>query len=127
MNRWTGTGHLTRDPELVLTSGGSQICAMRIAVKRAGRDGEAGFFDVKAFGSQAGACAKYLSTGREVGIEGRLGFEQFETKSGDYASRVYLIADTVEFLASQRRGEQQHADAEQAESVPVPDPQEAQL
>jgi single-strand DNA-binding protein len=107
MNRWTGTAHLTRDPEPVMTSGGTEICAMRIAVKRAGRDGQAGYFDVKAFGPQAVACAKYLSTGREVAIEGRLRFEEFETKAGDYASRVYMVADQVEFLASRRRGEDQ--------------------
>ena len=80
MNRWTGTAHLTRDPELVTTSGGTEICLMRIAVKRAARDGAAGYFDVKAFEGQARACAEYLSAGREVAIEGRLRFEEFETE-----------------------------------------------
>jgi single-strand DNA-binding protein len=120
MNRWTGTGHLTRDPELVTTSGGTDICLMRIAVKRAARDGAAGYFDVKAFGDQASACAEYLSAGREVGIEGRLRFEEFETKGGDYASRVYIVADAVEFLASRRRDGSRADDAQgpgdQAES-----------
>jgi single-strand DNA-binding protein len=118
MNRWTGTAHLTRDPELVTTSGGTDICLMRIAVKRAARNGEPGYFDVKAFGDQAGACAEYLSAGREVGIEGRLRFEEFETKGGDYASRVYIVADAVEFLASRRR-----RDDSQAEDGQEPDPQ----
>jgi single-strand DNA-binding protein len=118
MNRWTGTGHLTRDPELVTTSGGTDICLMRIAVKRAARNGEPGYFDVKAFGDQAAACAEYLSAGREVGIEGRLRFEEFETKGGDYASRVYIVADAVEFLASRRR-----RDDSQAEDGREPDPQ----
>jgi single-strand DNA-binding protein len=128
MNRWTATAHLTRDPELVMTSGGTEICMMRIAVKRAGRDGEAGYFDVKAFGPQAAACAKYLSTGREVAIEGRLRFEEFETKAGGYASRVYLIADQVEFLASpRRRGEQPGENGQPAEPVPAPDREEAEL
>jgi single-strand DNA-binding protein len=106
MNRWTGTAHLTRDPELVTTSGGTDICLMRIAVKRAASDGAAGYFDVKAFGDQAAACAEYLSAGREVAIEGRLRFDEFETKGGDYASRVYIVADAVEFLASRRDGSQ---------------------
>jgi single-strand DNA-binding protein len=122
MNRWTGTAHLTRDPELVTTSGGTDICLMRIAVKRAAREGAAGYFDVKAFGDQAAACADYLSAGREVGIEGRLRFEEFETKGGDYAARVYIVADAVEFLASRRRdGDSQADDAQgpgdQAESA----------
>jgi single-strand DNA-binding protein len=103
MNRWTGTGHLARDPELVTTGGGTDICLMRIAVKRAARDGAPGYFDVKAFEGQARACAEYLAAGREVAIEGRLRFEEFETKGGDYASRVYIAADAVEFLASRRR------------------------
>jgi single-strand DNA-binding protein len=98
VNRWTGTSHLTRDPELVTTSSGTDICLMRIAVKRAARDGS-GYFDVKAFEGQARACADYLAAGREVAIEGRLRFEEFETKGGDYASRVYIAADAVEFLA----------------------------
>ncbi|HYN51973.1 MAG TPA: single-stranded DNA-binding protein [Thermoleophilaceae bacterium] len=128
MNRWTATAHLTRDPELVMTSAGSEICLMRVAVKRAGRDGEAGYFEVKAFGPQAGACAKYLSTGREVAIEGRLGFEEFETKAGQYASRVYVIADQVEFLASpRRRGDQPDAHGQPAEPVSVPDHKETAL
>jgi single-strand DNA-binding protein len=113
MNRWTGTAHLTRDPELVTTSGGTDICLMRIAVKRAARDDAAGYFDVKAFGDQAAACAEYLSAGREVGIAGRLRFEEFETRDGDYASRVYIVADAVEFLASRRRdGSQAHTGQE---------------
>ena len=110
MNRWTGTAHLTRDPELVTTSGGTEICLMRIAVKRAARDGAAGYFDVKAFEGQARACTEYLSAGREVAIEGRLRFEEFETSSGDYASRVYIAADQVEFLASRRSRDASQSD-----------------
>jgi single-strand DNA-binding protein len=110
MNRWTGTAHLTRDPELVTTSGGTDICLMRIAVKRAAREGAPGYFDVKAFGDQAVACAEYLTSGRQVAIEGRLRFEEFETKGGDYASRVYIVADTVEFLNSRRRRDDSQAE-----------------
>ena len=110
MNRWTGTAHLTRDPELVTTSGGTEICVMRIAVKRAAKDGEPGYFELKAFGPQGRACAQYLRAGREVAIEGRLRFEEFETKDGGYASRVYVIADAVEFLASPRRSDSSQAD-----------------
>ena len=102
MNRWTGTAHLTRDPELVTTSRGTEICLMRVAVKRAAKDG-AGYFDVKVFGDRAAGCAEYLKSGREVAIDGRLRFEEFETSGGDYASRVYIVADWVEFLASRRR------------------------
>ena len=103
MNRWTGMGHLTKDPSFVETDGGTTICILRIAVKRAGKQGRDGYFYVKCFDAQANACAEYLKAGREVAIDGRLLFEEFETKDGGYASRVYVVAERVEFLASRGR------------------------
>ena len=100
MNRWTGTGHLTKDPKFLETESGTAICTLRIAVKRAGKQGQDGYFDVKCFDGQAHACADYLKAGREVAIDGRLLFEEFRTQDGGYASRVYVIAERVEFLAS---------------------------
>jgi single-strand DNA-binding protein len=121
MNRITATGHLTREPELVTTSGGTEICQLRLAVKRAGRDGQDGYFEVKAFGSQAKACAEYLSKGREIGLDGRLRFEEFKTRSGGYASRVYLVADSVEFLDSRPRTADQGDNGQQADAPDQPD------
>jgi single-strand DNA-binding protein len=102
MNRWTGTGHLTKDPKLLETEGGTAICTLRVAVKRAGKQGKDGFFDVKCFDGQAHACADYLKAGREVAIDGRLHFEEFQTQDRGYASRVYVIAERVEFLNSRK-------------------------
>lgn len=103
MNRWTGTGHLTKDPKFLETDGGTAICTLRVAVKRAGKQGNDGYFDVKCFEAQANACAQYLKAGREVAIDGRLLFDEFKTQDGNYASRVYVVAERVEFLASRNR------------------------
>jgi single-strand DNA-binding protein len=100
MNRWTGTGHLTKDPKFLETESGTAICTLRIAVKRAGKQGHDGYFDVKCFDAQANACAQYLKSGREVAIDGRLLFDEFQTQDGGYASRIYIVAERVEFLAS---------------------------
>jgi single-strand DNA-binding protein len=110
MNRWTGTGHLTKDPKLLETDGGTAICTLRIAVKRAGKQGHDGYFDVKCFDGQAHACADYLKAGREVAIDGRLLFDEFKTGDGGYASRVYIVAERVEFLASRNRSNGQASD-----------------
>ena len=67
MNRWTGTGHLTKDPKFLETESGTAICTLRLAVKRAGKQGHDGYFDVKCFDAQANACAQYLKSGREIG------------------------------------------------------------
>ncbi len=110
MNRWTGTGQLTKDPKFLETDSGTAICTLRIAVKRAGKQGHDGYFDVKCFDAQANACAQYLKAGREVAIDGRLLFEELQIQDGGYASRVYVIAERVEFLASRNRSTGQASD-----------------
>ena len=102
MNRWTGTGHLTKDPKFLETENGTAICTLRIAVKRAGKQGHDGYFDVKCFDAQANACAQYLKAGREIAVDGRLLFDEFQTQDGSYASRIYIVAERVEFLASRK-------------------------
>jgi single-strand DNA-binding protein len=111
MNRWTGTGHLTKDPRFLETENGTAICTLRIAVKRAGRQGHDGYFDVKCFDAQANACAQYLKAGREVAVDGRLLFDEFQTQDGAYASRVYVVAERVEFLAGRRSPDGQAGEA----------------
>src|ERR687898_700517 len=115
MNRWTGTGHLTRDPKFLETENGTAICTLRLAVKRAGKQGHDGYFDVKCFDAQASACAQYLKAGRDVAVDGRLLFDEFQTQDGSYASRIYIVAERVEFLASRKPS------TDQASDEPSPD------
>jgi single-strand DNA-binding protein len=110
MNRWTGTGHLTKDPKFLETENGTAICTLRIAVKRAGKQGHDGYFDVKCFDAQASACAQYLKAGRDVAVDGRLLFDEFQTQDGSYASRIYIVAERVEFLASRKPSNGQASD-----------------
>jgi single-strand DNA-binding protein len=121
MNRWTGTGHLTQDPKLVETDGGTAICTLRIAVQRAGKKGHDGYFDVKCFDGQAHACADYLKAGREVAIDGRLLFDEFQTQDGAYASRVYIVAERVEFLDSRNTRANGQAGSEASPEQPATD------
>src|SRR5215217_3328284 len=118
MNRWTGTGHLTKDPKFLETESGTAICTLRLAVRRAGKQGQDGYFDVKCFDAQASACAQYLKAGREVAIDGRLFFEEYRTQDGNYASRVYVIAERVEFLASRKASDGRPARRRRPSSPP---------
>jgi single-stranded DNA-binding protein len=60
-----------------------------------------------------------------VAIEGRLRFEEFETSSGDYATRIYIVADQVEFLASRRRAAPRADNGQQADKQAEPAAAEA--
>src|SRR4051812_6783265 len=110
MNRWTGTGHLTKDPKFLESENGTAICTLRIAVKRAGKQGHDGYFDVKCFDAQASACAQYLKAGREIAVDGRLLFDEFQAQDGSYASRIYVVAERVEFLATRKPSNGQASD-----------------
>jgi single-strand DNA-binding protein len=118
MNRWTGTGHLTKDPKFLETENGTAICTLRIAVKRAGKQGHDGYFDVKCFDAQASACSQYLKAGREIAVDGRLVFDEFQTQDGSYASRIYIVAERVEFLATRKASNGQASDEASPTSPP---------
>jgi single-stranded DNA-binding protein len=64
------------------------------------------------------ASSFYLKAGREVAIDGRLLFDEFQTQDGSYASRVYVVAERVEFLASRNRSTGQ-ANAESSPTEPA--------
>lgn len=99
-------GRLTRDPELRALPSGSSVCEMGLAVNERYKNGQTGqwedranFFDVTVFGGQAEACAKYLTKGRPIGVDGRLRWESWE-KDGQKRSKVKVIANTIQFLGS---------------------------
>ena len=53
---------------------------------------------------------QYLKAGREIAVDGRLLFDEFQTQDGAYASRVYIVAERVEFLASRNHSTGQASD-----------------
>ena len=99
MNSIQITGRLTRDPELRELPSGKSVCELRLAVDGMGRNNEAGYIDVAAYGPQGEACAKVLSQGWLVGVEGRL--EHREWTNGDDQKRSAIsVVGRVEFLAA---------------------------
>lgn len=112
MNSVNLIGHLTKDPELIETSGGTKITSLRVAIN--GRNDDTVYTDVKTFGKQAVACDEYLAKGSRVGVNGRLAFDEWETGDGDKRSRLYVIGH-VDFLDRKAAEEQ----ADQADEPPA--------
>lgn len=98
-------GNLTRDPELRMTPGGMAICKIGIAVNRVftTKDGEkreeVTYVDCDSFGRQAETISKYLSKGRPIHIEGRLKFDQWESKEGEKRSKLGVVIENFQFLS----------------------------
>lgn len=55
------------------------------------------YVDVTAFDKQAEACAEHLRKGRQVAVDGRLSYSQWEAEDGSKRSRLTVIGN-VQFL-----------------------------
>lgn len=98
-------GNLTRDPELRQTANGASVCNFSIAVNEGfGDKKKVNFFNVQAWQKTAEACAKYLSKGRPVLVEGRLQNRSYE-KDGQKRTITEIVAENVQFLAQAGRPE----------------------
>ena len=112
INRVVLLGNLTHDPELRSLPSGTAVCQLRLAVNDRVKDratGEwtdyANYFDITVFGAQGERCAQYLSRGRQVAIDGRLRWRQWEAQDGQKRSKVEVVADTVQFVGPREGGQ----------------------
>ncbi len=103
----TLVGNLTRDPELRQTPTGTSVCQLGVAVNSSYKDStgqwveKPNYFDVVVWGPQGENCARYLSKGRQIAVDGRLDQRSWEAQDGGKRSKVEIIADTVMFIGGQ--------------------------
>jgi single-strand DNA-binding protein len=104
INRVTITGNLTRDPELRTLSSGNSVCSLRVACNGRRRNAQTqqwedvpNYFDVTVWGAQGENCAKYLTKGRGVAIDGRLQWREWG-EEGAKRQAVDIVAENVQFL-----------------------------
>lgn len=97
-------GHLTRDPEKRKTAQDQTVTKFGLAVNRKYKTGsgedreETCFVDVNVWGNQAENCAQYLKKGSLIFVEGRLTFEQWESKDHEKRNRLSVTGERVQFL-----------------------------
>lgn len=105
------TGNLTADPELRSLPSGTSVCNLRIAVNERRKDSATGewgevpnYFNITVWSGQGENCAKYLSKGRPIAVQGRLQWREWEAQDGTKRQAVDIVADTVQFLNSKDGG-----------------------
>ncbi len=105
-------GNLTRDPELRYTPSGTAIASFGIAINRtwSGVDGEKKeevcYVDINMFGRRAEVINEYFSKGNPIFIEGRLQFQQWETKDGQKRNALRVVAEDFQFLGGKTKKEE---------------------
>lgn len=117
INRVAVSGHLTRDPELRDTTGGTQVLSFGIAVNDRRKNPQSGewedypnFVNCTMFGTRAEKIHRYLSKGCKVAIEGKLRYSSWE-RDGQRRSKLEVIVEEIEFLSRQQAAEPEPEDA----------------
>lgn len=100
MNSVVLIGRLTRDPEVRYSQGTQNaVATFTVAVDRPfAKEKTADFLRVVVFGKQAENCERFLTKGRQVGIQGRIQTGSYKTQTGETRYTTDIVADRVEFL-----------------------------
>ena len=124
-------GNLTRDPELKYTPKGTALCSFAIASNRSFKQEEeyheeVSYFDVTTWSHLAEVCNEYLKKGRGVRVVGRLKQDRWNDPEGNGRSKVYVIAEHVEFKPERKKedaaageGQEQGEAGQEAEAQKV--------
>lgn len=99
-------GNLGQDPELRYTPNQIAVANFSIATTdyRTDKDGKRQEFTewhrVVVWNKQAENCAKYLSKGKPVFVEGRLQTRSWEDKTGQKRYTTEVVAQSIQFLGA---------------------------
>lgn len=107
LNKVLLTGNLTQEPDYKVTTNGTAILTLRVAVNDRRKVGDEwtdvpGFYDCVIIGRRAESLRQFLSKGRKVAIEGKLRYSSWE-KDGRLRSKVEIAIDDLELLDSGRK------------------------
>lgn len=106
VNKVIIVGRLGTDPEVKAVGNGQTVARLNVATSEnwTGKDGQkqerTEWHRIVVWGRQAENCAKHLSKGRQVYVEGRLQTRSWEDQSGQKRYATEIVATTVQFLGS---------------------------
>ena len=79
------------------------------AINRVILVGNPNYFDIDVFGAQGENCAQHLTKGRQVAVEGRLRWREWESQDGQKRQAVSVMANNVQFINPREAGGQSGA------------------
>ena len=96
-------GNVVANAELTEPAKGFMVCKFTIGVNRFSKNSngdvyeEVSFIDVEAYGKIAEICEKNSTKGRGIRIVGRIKQSRWKSADGKNYSRIYVIAEHVEY------------------------------
>lgn len=129
-NRVILIGRLVRDPETKTTTTGKQMTRFTLAVDRRSKSStqSADFIPIVTWDSLADICAKYLTKGRQVAVEGRLQYTSVAQPDGSKRTFFDVVADDMRMLGSRAEAQSEAAAGgygraqSDYQAAPTPDP-----
>ena len=105
------TGNLGQDPEIYYSSDGDPIAKFSLAFRISKK--KTGWIRIVAFNRLAEIAEKHLHKGARIGVIGTLDENKWETDEGVKRNSIQLIANSLEFINTDRRGFQEGQDNEE--------------
>ncbi|MGI5059091.1 single-stranded DNA-binding protein [Treponema pectinovorum] len=106
-------GNVVRTPTVKETQKGTKVSVLPIAVNHFYRDNngkdvdEVGFYDVETWGEKfTEHVSKYALQGRGVRVVGRLKQSRWKDENGKNHSKVFIVAEHVEFKPMKKEPQQ---------------------
>jgi single-strand DNA-binding protein len=104
INQVTIVGRLTKDPELKVTTEGTPVTQVTLAVSRHFRNHngeiEADFIPCTLWRKTAENTAQYCRKGSVVGVTGRLQTRHYDNREGKRVYVTEVLAETIRFLSA---------------------------
>lgn len=104
MNQVLIEGNVVRDTVVKETPRGTRVCTVPIATNRFYRDSkgefqkEVAYFNVEAWGENfCKTVVRMAKKGRGLRVVGRLKQDRWKTQDGKNSSRIFIIAEHIEF------------------------------
>ena len=98
-------GNLGRDPEVRYLPSGNPVANFSIATsenytdRNGSKQERTDWHNIVVYGKQAELCGQYLKKGRQVYVEGRISYRNYEAKDGSGKRYVTdIVAQRVQFL-----------------------------
>lgn len=116
INRVILLGNLTRDPELKHTPNGTAVCTFGLATNRSWTtaDGntkeEAQYHRIVAWQKLAELCARLLTKGKKVYVEGRITYRDYTTKDGQKKTVAEIVLDDFIVLTEAKKNGEDHSE-----------------
>ncbi len=121
VNKAILVGNVGHEPELRYSRADTPVATLRVATQsREGGNSEpkTQWHSVVVFRKMAQNCCRYLSKGSQVYVEGRLQTRKWQDREGNERYSTEVVANTVQFLGSWWREEDEDEEEDSMESEP---------